>query len=297
VRVSPAVDIRFPADEAVVARLIARLDDYDLAAIHEIDPDDTLVWRVFFPGAASRDAVTAALDAEFAASGVTLEPVDVPDDDWAARSQAALTSIRVGRIVVAPPWDVPAPGSLLGAPASAAASDVLILIQPSMGFGTGHHETTRLCLALLQDARVADRDVLDVGTGSGVLAIAAALLGARSVRAIDVDDDALESARENVALNDAPLAARGVRPAIDAGNLRDGSQPADLVIANLTGGLLVAAAAPLLAAVRPGGQLLVSGFQPHEADRVLAAIAIPGARVEHRREGEWEAALIVSGRG
>jgi ribosomal protein L11 methyltransferase len=161
-----------------------------------------------------------------------------------------------------------------------------------MGFGTGHHETTRLCLGLLQEARVAGRDVVDLGTGSGVLAIAACLLGARTVRAIDLDEDALASARENVALNEAALAACGVRPEVAAGNLREGVAAGDLVIANLTGGLLIAAASPLLAAVRTGGQVLISGFQPHEADAVLAALAGAGATIERRREGEWEAALV-----
>jgi ribosomal protein L11 methyltransferase len=287
VKTSPALDLHFPADDVVLARVTARLDDFEPAAIHEIGPDDAPVWRVFFATAAARDAAGEALGFDFAGMGLSLTAIDVEDDDWAARSQAALSAVRVGSVVVAPPWDVPGSGL------RAAGSDILVVIQPSMGFGTGHHETTRLCLALLQAARIAGRDVLDVGTGSGVLAIAACLLGARAVRAIDVDDDALESARENVALNDVALAARGVRPVVERANLREGVAAVDLVVANLTGGLLVAAAAPLSAAVRAGGQLLVSGFQPHEADGVLAALAPAGVHVDRRREGEWEAALIT----
>jgi ribosomal protein L11 methyltransferase len=227
---------------------------------------------------------------------------------------------------VAPPWDVPEAGAGLEAPGSWAGStdteprsaagpegdrpstrgtgasslepdardvrDITIVIQPSMGFGTGHHETTRLCLALLQKARVTGRDVLDVGTGSGVLAIAAALLGARRVRAIDVDDDALDSARVNVALNAGPLGHAAAPVELTTGNLRDRWPAADLVLANLTGGLLVSAADSLGRTVRPGGQLLVSGFQADEADAVLAALAPPGAPLIRRGEGGWEAALI-----
>jgi ribosomal protein L11 methyltransferase len=282
-----------PADEAIAARVIARLDDFAPSAIHELGPDAAPLWRVFFASVATRDEAVGALAGEFVGDGVTCTAVNVPDEDWAARSQASLGAVRVGRIVVAPPWNVdadPAPGA--GLPASGLEAEILVVIRPSMGFGTGHHETTRLCLRLLQESRVGGCDVLDVGTGSGVLAIASALLGARSVRAIDVDEDALESARENVALNIDALAAAGVLPVVAAGNLRDGVGPADLVIANLTGGLLIAAAAPLAAAVRPGGQLLVSGFQPPEADAVLAALAPSGALVDRRREGDWEAALI-----
>ena len=279
---SPALDLHFPADEAVTARLVARLDDFAPSAIHELGPDAAPLWRAFFGSAAARDEAVGALTAEFAGDGVTCEPVDVPDEDWAARSQASLRAVRVGRIVVAPPWDVPGPG--LQAPGA----DLLIVIQPSMGFGTGHHETTRLCLDLLQSARVAGRSVTDVGTGSGVLAIAAGLLGAATVRAIDIDPDALASARHNVTLNARALADAPGTLTLAPGSVRDAVAVADLVTANLTGGLLISAAESLRAAVRPGGQLLVSGFQPREADAVLAALGPPGALVTRRREGEWE---------
>jgi ribosomal protein L11 methyltransferase len=287
-RPAPALDLHFPDDEGIVARVTARLDDFDPSAIHETGPDGAPTWRVFFANADARDAAAQALTGEFGPDALRAEPVDVPDDDWAARSQANLRAVAVGRVVVAPPWDVPETGAGL----EARGRDIVVVIQPSMGFGTGHHETTRLCLGLLQEAPVRGRDVLDVGTGSGVLAIASALLGARSVRAIDVDEDALASARENVGLNAPALDATGVQPVVESGNLHDGAASADVVIANLTGGLLIAAAAPLTAAVRPGGQLLVSGFQPHEADAVLAALAPAGTGIERRREGEWEAALI-----
>ena len=102
----------------------------------------------------------------------------MPDDDWAARSQQSLTAVRAGSFIVAPPWDLPD---------SPPADVTVIVIEPSMGFGTGHHATTRLCLRLLSDIDVSDLDVLDLGTGSGVLSMAAALRGARRVVGIDVD--------------------------------------------------------------------------------------------------------------
>jgi ribosomal protein L11 methyltransferase len=138
-----------------------------------------------------------------------------------------------------------------------------------MGFGTGHHSTTRLCLAALQTLDLAGRDVLDVGTGSGVLAIAASRLGARTAVGLDYDVDAIQSADDNLALNPE---VSGVRfRTID---LRDEPLPAaDVVTANLTGVLLVESAALLMAPMRPGGSLIVSGLQTHERDAVEMAFS------------------------
>ena len=127
--------------------------------------------------------------------------MDLPDDDWVARSQQALTAITAGPFVVAPPWDVPA---------TVADGQHLIVIEPSMGFGTGHHATTRLCLRALGAVDVAGRTVVDVGTGSGVLAMAAALAGAAAVTAIDNDPDAVAAAERSAALN-TPAAAGALR--------------------------------------------------------------------------------------
>jgi ribosomal protein L11 methyltransferase len=150
-----------------------------------------------------------------------------------------------------------------------------------MGFGTGHHATTRLCLAALQRIEIRGMTVIDVGTGSGVLAIAASLLGAANVIGIDDDADAVSAARENLTLN--PPA----RVTLRIGDLRQmESANADLVLANLTGALLVSAADRLKRLTDSGGQLILSGFMASEERDVLDAFA-PLA-VEHRaQEEEW----------
>jgi ribosomal protein L11 methyltransferase len=165
---------------------------------------------------------------------------------------------------------------------------VTVVIQPSMGFGTGHHATTRLCTALLQQLDLSGRTALDVGTGSGVLALAALALGARSVLAVDDDADAIESARENLALNGGP-AGLELRVADFRG------LPAntfDVVVANLTGGLLARSAEVLAGAVAPGGSLIISGVTLEEEAEVLRALVPWMAVVERLTEDEWVAARL-----
>ena len=135
---------------------------------------------------------------------------------------------------------------------------MLIVIEPSMGFGTGHHQTTRLCLRALQEAGVRGKRVLDLGTGSGVLAIAAAKLGAASVLGVDDDPDAVDAARKNVTLN--AVAARIERADIKTSE----TEPADIVLANLTGALLVRFADGVIRHAVPGGLLILSGFTEDE---------------------------------
>jgi ribosomal protein L11 methyltransferase len=243
----------------------AALSDYDVTAIQE----DARTWRVFFRSAAERDRAAQALADAFC--HLTFQSIDVADEDWAARSQAALRSIQVDRIIVAPPWDVPAADD----------GSTVIIIKPSTGFGTGHHATTRLCLRALQRIDLRDCSAIDVGTGSGVLAIAASLHGASTVVAFDDDEDAVAAARENVDVNP------GARVETEVGDLRSCTWPgADVVLANLTGGLLVSAAADLRRLTKPGGRLILSGFMSVEEAAVLRAF-VPLAVEWRGEEEEW----------
>ena len=257
--------------------LYAELDAFEPVAIHEHETGDG--WRVFFRTAAQRDAAWATLASEFGNALLDLAPLDVDDEDWARRSQASLTAIRAGRIIVAPPWDLQ---SLIPDPSS-----LIIIIDPSMGFGTGHHATTRLCLELLQQVDLRAKRVIDVGTGSGVLAIAAWALGASSVAAIDHDPDALQNARENAERN----GATGAIEILEVEISRVSLPPADLVCANLTGAVLQRYADQLRRLVAPSGMLIVSGFSGDELADV--ALAFHCASQHSLREAEWCAALYV----
>jgi ribosomal protein L11 methyltransferase len=278
-RTWPALEVQ-RADPQLGDLIQAFLLDFGVDAI-----DDNLpgLSRVFFHDAGDRDRAADALRDHFPA--LSVRTIEVPDEDWAARSQASLHAIQVGKIIVAPPWDVPGgirdPGSGVRT-----TEPIVIVIQPSMGFGTGHHATTRLCLAALQQIDVRGLRVIDVGTGSGVLAIAASLLGAETVVAIDDDPDAIASARENLALN------HEARVTLTTMDFRipnpESPIPAkfDLVLANLTGGLLIAAAARLRSLAGPSGRLVLSGLMDHEESDVRRAFA--GLEVEWQaREEEW----------
>ena len=283
----PALSIVFESDgpdarAAAEELLLAALDEFPVTAIQEFDDR----WVAFFPTAEARDRAAQSLPATTPCIA-RVEPGEVADDDWARRSQRDLAPIRVGRIVVAPPW---AAGTAPG-PSPAGPPDITIVIQPSMGFGTGHHATTRLCLGLLQRANVEGRSVLDIGTGSGVLALAAHALGARRVVAIDDDPDAIESARENLALN-----AVGEGLELRAGDFRGMAEPGagwDVVLANLTGGLLSRGAGVLAAAVAPGGSLIVSGLTVDEENEVVTAFAPAMTPVARLSEDEW-VGLVLS---
>jgi ribosomal protein L11 methyltransferase len=275
-RTVPCLDLRFPALTTrpdLPDRVAAALDDLSPAAVHESGDEAAPLWRVFLADPLAIDRARTTLEHEFAALGVVVTRADVGDEDWAARSQAHLTRVEVGRITVAPPWD------------AAPAGGLLVVVLPSTGFGTGHHQTTRLCLHLLQETAVAGRRVVDLGTGSGVLALAAWRLGAASIDAVDYDADAIANARENLDLNGAAaaIALRQADLAVDP------PLPGDVVVANLTGALLVAQARVITALVRPAGTLIVSGILAEEVDGVRAAFSGTLAVAQERAEDEWRA--------
>jgi ribosomal protein L11 methylase PrmA len=307
----PALDLRFapgPGAGTLQDMLYVELDSFEPVAIQEHEAGDG--WRVFFRTAAMRDAARGALASEFGNALLDLVPQDVDDEDWARRSQASLKAIRAGRIIVSPPWEVADSrdsrfairDSLSNRDARATNSDIkesisnreqrtanrdiVIVIDPSTGFGTGHHATTRLCLRLLQQIEVRDRRVVDVGTGSGVLAIAAWKLGASSVAAIDNDADALRNARKNIDRN----GATGRIKVLDV-DLSSVSLPAaDIVLANLTAAVLERHADPIRRLAASSGVLIVSGFGSDELEGIARAFAATPRDV--LVEGEWIAAIL-----
>ncbi len=267
----PALVLRWtsPPDDDRRDRLLAELDEFGVTAADVVEG----AARFFFSSIDARDRAAAVMP--LVDPSARCERALISDENWAERSQASITAVRVGALVVAPPWAVPNDGS------------TVIVIQPSMGFGTAHHESTRLCLGLLQDLPLINGlRVLDVGTGSGVLAIAARVLGATTVVAADYDPDAIASARENLELN-------RVESAITLLQL-DLAEPAalagrqfDVVLANLTGGMLARFAATLAGFTAPAGLLITSGVTIDEEAMVAQAL-IGAGFVRQRRAAEHE---------
>jgi ribosomal protein L11 methyltransferase len=179
----------------------------------------------------------------------------IPDQDWVRLTQSQFEPIPIGeRLLITPSWHVlPDDGRLA------------IVLDPGLAFGTGSHPTTRLCLQWLERELSPGASVIDYGCGSGILAIAAARLGAGKVIGIDIDAQALISARDNAHRNQVSI---DVRAGADAR-----PEPADVVVANILSSPLKLLAPVLIDLVRPGGTLVLSGVLARQVDEVSQAYA------------------------
>ncbi|NLW56186.1 MAG: 50S ribosomal protein L11 methyltransferase [Firmicutes bacterium] len=201
------------------------------------------------------------------------------EEDWATAWKAYYQPERVGKFVVTPSWLPPVvqPG------------EMLITLDPGMAFGTGNHPTTKLCLELMPDLIREGMLVYDVGTGSGILAIAAAKLGARVI-AVDLDPVATEVAAENIARNQVED-----QVTVRTANLLEGLwQPADLIIANIIADVIIELLPVAHTRLKPGGALLASGIIDHKAAKVKAACTAAGFTIQKSRASEdWRAYLAI----
>lgn len=210
---------------------------------------------------------------------------EVPDTDWTHCWREHFRPLRVGaRLVVSPSWiDYPQlPG------------DVVVRLDPAGAFGSGEHPTTAMALTMLEQVVTPGARVVDVGTGSGILALAAAGLGAARVWALDIDETAVSCARENVRVNrlDAVISVKeGTLSGLDEG-------PVDVIVANIVAHVLVQLVPEVTGRLRPGGTLVAGGIIRQREGDVLRALSAAGLVVTDRQvRGEWVGiAAIVSKR-
>ncbi len=243
--------------ETAADRDLLIADLWDEGACGIVEPEGHAL-RAFFEDGADRDALLA----RYPGARLRIEE----DRDWVQAARDLLQPMEVGaRFFLVPEWrDDPAPAGRLR-----------IAINPGMAFGTGVHETTRLCLEALEQVLKAGMAVLDVGTGSGILRQAAKLLGAGKAYACDVDPVAVE------------IAGDAFVGSVDA--VRSGS--IDLAVANISPDTIQALATDLIRVLRPGGILLASGFELNEVNDVRAALP-PGAAL--RTKGNWALLIAVA---
>nr|WP_249420246.1 50S ribosomal protein L11 methyltransferase [Rhabdothermincola salaria] len=217
-----------------------------------------------------------ALDGRWSADVVPVE-----DDAWLDAWKAYARPWRAGsRLVVVPAWQ--------DAPAWVGVDDVVVHLDPGRAFGSGAHATTRLCMGELEAQVAPGARVLDVGCGSGVLAVAAALLGADEVVAVDIDPEAHRATTANAAENDVADRVRVVRP-----SLAEVTGEFTVVVANIGAATLTALAPMVVARTAPGGTVVLSGLLQDQVDLVTAAFEAEGAQLATTAaDGEWRALVV-----
>lgn len=266
-----------PSDESSRQALIAALIGAGAGGVQE--QGDMLVTHL--PATADLSAVHAAAARH---AGTSIETEELGPVDWSAAWPTQVGVQRLGRLTIAPPW--------LAAEATPTAGGPVIVIEPGMAFGTGEHATTRGAIRLMQQVIRPGDSVADLGTGSAVLAIAAARLGASRVFAIELDEEALANAEENVARND--VGERVVVLHGDARHLLPVVAPVRVILANIISTVLVDLAPVMQKALAEDGEAVMSGVLTTERDALLEALAATGWRCRAEDvEGEWWSGIVT----
>ncbi len=253
---------------------------------HDPAASTPTVWVKAYVVPAEVERVVALLRQRIAAlseAGIDPGPAEmttrfVPDTDWANEWRKYFHVRRVGRrIVIRPTWEAFDKGP----------DDIVIDLDPGMAFGTGSHPTTTLCLEALEEMIRGGEAVADIGTGSGILAIAAAKLGAERVDAIDIQDEAIEAATANAQANGVGSLVH-VAADTPEGLADKGAGPYDMIVMNIVADVIIPAAPVLHKLVKPTGRVILSGIIDYREADVQAALREHGFDiVERRLQDEW----------
>lgn len=261
-----------PCREPLIAAM------FSAGALGVIEQTERIV--VYFPASVPRRLVMAHIDVFRELLGrssqrtpIIVKEAVIADQDWNISWKQGFRSIAVGqRFTVLPPWERPPAGR------------IPLTIDPGMAFGTGHHETTRSCLVLMERyaSSVEPKRFLDLGTGTGLLAIAAWKLGFQHIDAVDHDDQAVAAARRNLALNE----AKGID--LRCGGVTTAGSDYAMITANLLSETLVTLAPEIAVRLATQGVAILSGILQGQEDEVIAAMERQGMVCKERlEEGKW----------
>lgn len=269
-----------------------RVRENRFGEIYELNPDDFpaegVVIKAYLP---NTDNLNETVDEikqniskltefqiDIGENKVTLS--DVKEEDWATSWKKYYHPVKVSdRFTIVPTWEDYTPES----------DELIIELDPGMAFGTGTHPTTVMCIQVLEKTVKKGDSIVDVGTGSGVLSIAAALLGAKEVKALDLDAVAVEAARQNISLNHVDEIVM-----VEQNDLLNGiTEQADIVVANILAEVIISFSDDAARAVKKGGYFIASGIIEQKTEVVKAALQKAGFMVEETIRMEDWAAFIA----
>ena len=268
--------------------VIEQLGGYNPDEGDDIDDTSDAILRVYLPVDSTTESrkqqIKVAVD--LISRLCTVSPIYekiLDEGEWMESWKNHFALIKVGRVVICPTW----------MDYQAAGEELVMRIDPGMAFGTGHHPTTHMCLAEIENPMPLGANVLDLGTGSGILSIAAAMLGAGSIVALDTDPSAVRIAAENFRLNEVDNVAN-----VNTGTLSVGEKPLgmfDLVVANIYTKVILEVAQALVSNLSRKGRLVVSGIMAERSEEVEICFRGYGCDVLKKCiEGDW--AMLVIGK-
>lgn len=266
------ITIPAPFRDTLIRRLVS------IGCLGVIEQDDSFL--AYFPETVDITSirnelsiVQALLAKSGSVAGLSVHSSSIPDQDWNETWKKGFVPIDVGeRFTILPTWEKTKQGR------------INLIVDPAMAFGTGHHETTRSCLVLLEKyaGRSDKESFLDLGTGTGILAIAAKKLGFHRVAAVDTDLLAVDATRKNADLNE----AEGID--IREGSISELNETYSLILANIISGVLVLLAPEIAAHLKTGGIAVLSGILAGQDDEVLEAMTKTGLKLfERYPDGKW----------
>ena len=245
---------------------------------------NTVKVSVFVPEERSLAECRAFISDRFAALGIKAEisAEGMREEDWAESWKQYYKPVRLGKITIVPAWEE----------YTASEGEVIIRMDPGMAFGTGTHETTRLVIRLMQNEDLKDKRILDMGTGSGILSICAAKLGAKSCNAYDIDPVAVKVAKENAKDGGCDNITVGVSDLLAGVDLEGGKY--DVCFANIVADIILRMLPDISDYVKADGRIILSGIISPRADEIREAVKKYGYKIiKEEVENDWLAMLVM----